>query len=46
MKNKLDNVDKQPRYSMRKLSVGLVSCIVGYGVFGIPVFAEKIDNFQ
>lgn len=31
---------------MRKLSIGLVSCIVGYGVFGIPVFAEKIDNFQ
>lgn len=46
MKNNLNNTNRQPKYSMRKLSVGLVSCIVGYGIFGIPVFAEKINNSQ
>ena len=33
---KLKSSDKKPRYGTRKLSVGLVSCMLGYFVFMSP----------
>lgn len=42
---KLKSSDKKPRYGTRKLSVGLVSCMLGYFVFMSPtvVNAQAVE---
>ncbi|MDU7114762.1 MAG: Ig-like domain-containing protein, partial [Peptoniphilus harei] len=43
---KLKSSDKKPRYATRKLSVGLVSCMLGYFVFMSPtvVNAQAVEG--
>ena len=43
---KLKSSDKKPRYGTRKLSVGLVSCMLGYFVFMSPtvVNAQAVEG--
>ena len=42
IEEKKEKASKNPRYGMRKLSVGFVSCLVGFVMFltGVPVMAE------
>ena len=40
---KIQNIGKSPKYNLRKLSVGLVSCIVGYGSFAGPIFVQASE---
>ena len=34
---------RQPKYNLRKLSVGLVSCVVGFSIMATPILASEID---
>lgn len=33
---KMNNIERKPRYAMRKLSIGLVSCMLGFTLMAIP----------
>lgn len=44
--NQVNAIQKNPRYGMRKLSIGFVSCLLGYAVFMTPrlASAENIEK--
>ena len=42
-KKKSKGNEKTPRYGMRKLTVGLVSCMLGYMIFVSPVVVDAAE---
>lgn len=39
-----ENAKKCPKYGMKKLSIGFVSCVIGFTLFFSPVFASANTN--